>query len=208
MGNTGLIAREVCCHGRPCSPQPRQAAQHRAKALRSRVRYRDTGGHGIEAAQPAAKSPRPSKAARAPRHRAGHSSPCQATMWSGARKLKPLTSPFMHAHFGGYFSFIQGSAGPKCGAMSLIPLSLWMPRCPLRRPACCWYWPPWAGYGVPPSHPAGNRDSHQYASMAAIASAGLLLWLAYGLIPRLWGAVEADALMLISSGTVAGCRCP
>ncbi|ACY31011.1 hypothetical protein [Comamonas thiooxydans] len=81
--------------------------------------------------------------------------------------------------------------------MSLIPLSLWMP---LSVAACVllvlaavgWLW------HTALRIPAGSRDGRNMRSMAAIASAGLLLWLAYGLFKGYGALWQADALMLMA----------
>lgn len=81
--------------------------------------------------------------------------------------------------------------------MSLIPLSLWLP---LSLGACVllvlaamgWLWR--AALRIP----AGSRDGRNMRSMAAIASSGLLLWLAYGLFTAYGALWQADALMLMA----------
>ena len=91
--------------------------------------------------------------------------------------------------------------GLKCGAMSMIPLSLWLP---LSVAACVllvlaamgWLWR--AALRIP----AGSRDGRNMRTMASIASAGLLLWLGYGLFngyATLW---QADALMLLAQSSL------
>ena len=85
--------------------------------------------------------------------------------------------------------------GLKCGAMSMIPLSLWLP---LSVAACVllvlaamgWLWR--AALRIP----AGSRDGRNMRSMASIASAGLLLWLGYGLVKGYGGVWNADAWLL------------
>ena len=79
--------------------------------------------------------------------------------------------------------------------MSLIPLSLWLPL----SITCCvllvlvaigWLWR--AALKVP----ANGRDGKPMRIMAALATAGLLLWLGYGLVKgygRVW---NADAWLL------------
>lgn len=81
--------------------------------------------------------------------------------------------------------------------MSLIPLSLWLP---LSLGACVllvlaamgWLWR--AALRIP----AASRDGRNMRSMAAVASAGLLLWLAYGLFTAYGALWQADALMLMA----------
>ena len=83
----------------------------------------------------------------------------------------------------------------KCRAMSLIPLSLWLPL----SIACCvllvlvaigWLWR--AAMKVP----AGGRDGKPMRIMAALATAGLLLCLGYGLVKGYGGVWNADAWLL------------
>jgi hypothetical protein len=101
----------------------------------------------------------------------------------------------------GIFFFIQGSTGLKCGAMSLIPLSLWLP---LSVAACVllvlaamgWLWR--SALRVP----AGSRDGRNMRNMATIASAGLLLWLAYGLFKGYGVLWQADALLLMAQASL------
>ena len=85
--------------------------------------------------------------------------------------------------------------------MSLIPLSLWLP---LSLCACVllvlsamgWLWR--AALRVP----AGSRDGRNMRSMASIASAGLLLWLGYGLFKGYATLWQADALMLLAQSSL------
>ena len=78
--------------------------------------------------------------------------------------------------------------------MSLIPLSLWLP---LSLGACVllvlssigWLW------RAALRTPASSRDGRNMRTMASIASAGLLLWLGYGLLTSYRTLWQADALM-------------
>ena len=79
--------------------------------------------------------------------------------------------------------------------MSLIPLSLWLPL----SITCCvllvlvavgWLWR--AALKVP----ASGRDGKPMRIMAALATAGLLLWLGYGLVKGYAGVWNADAWLL------------
>lgn len=101
----------------------------------------------------------------------------------------------------GIFFSSSGPAGLKCGAMSLIPLSLWLP---LSVAACVllvlaamgWLWR--SALRVP----AGSRDGRNMRNMATIASAGLLLWLAYGLFKGYGALWQADALLLMTQASL------
>ena len=83
--------------------------------------------------------------------------------------------------------------------MSLIPLSLWLP---LSVAACVllvlsamgWLW------RAALRTPAGSRDGRNMRTMASIASAGMLLWLGYGLLTSYRTLWQADALMLMAQG--------
>jgi hypothetical protein len=85
--------------------------------------------------------------------------------------------------------------------MSLIPLSLWLP---LSVAACVllvlaamgWLWR--SALRVP----AGSRDGRNMRNMATIASAGLLLWLAYGLFKGYGALWQADALLLMAQASL------
>ena len=124
-------------------------------------------------------------------------SPYRAHMRSGAL---PEPLPCIPTSVGICLPGLQATA-LKCRAMSLIPLSLWLP---LSLCACVllvlsamgWLWR--AALRVP----AGSRDGRNMRSMAAIASAGLLLWLAYGLFKGYGGALwQADALLLMAQAS-------
>lgn len=101
----------------------------------------------------------------------------------------------------GIFFSSAGPAGLKCGAMSLIPLSLWLP---LSVAACVllvlaamgWLWR--SALRIP----AGSRDGRNMRNMATIASAGLLLWLAYGLFKGYGALWQADALLLMAQASL------
>lgn len=81
--------------------------------------------------------------------------------------------------------------------MSLIPLTLWLP---LSLCACVllvlsaigWLW------RAALRTPAGSRDGRNMRTMASIASAGMLLWLGYGLLTSYRTLWQADALMLMA----------
>lgn len=92
-------------------------------------------------------------------------------------------------------------SGLKCRAMSMIPFSLWLPlsvgACVLLvLAAVAWLWR--RALRIPAAH----RDGRAARNMAALATAGLLLWLTYGLFKgyaTLWG---ADALMLLAQSSL------
>ncbi|MEG2048490.1 MAG: hypothetical protein RR100_16685 [Comamonas sp.] len=85
--------------------------------------------------------------------------------------------------------------------MSMIPLSLWLP---LSVAACVllvlaamgWLWR--AALRIP----ASSRDGRNMRTMASIASAGLLLWLGYGLFKGYATLWQADALMLLAQSSL------
>lgn len=85
--------------------------------------------------------------------------------------------------------------------MSMIPLSLWLP---LSVAACVllvlaamgWLWR--AALRIP----AASRDGRNMRSMASIASAGLLLWLGYGLFKGYATLWQSDALMLMAQSSL------
>ena len=92
-------------------------------------------------------------------------------------------------------------SGLKCRAMSMIPFPLWLPlsvgACVLLvLAAVAWLWRRALRIS------AAHRDGRAARNMAALATAGLLLWLAYGLFKgyaTLWG---ADALMLLAQSSL------
>lgn len=92
-------------------------------------------------------------------------------------------------------------SGIKCRAMSMIPLSLWLP---LSVAACVllvlaavgWLWR--RALRIP----TGSRDGRASRSMAAFATAGLLLWLGYGLLKGYGALWRADALLLMAQASL------
>lgn len=85
--------------------------------------------------------------------------------------------------------------------MSFIPLSLWLPlsicACVLLvLTAIGWLWR--AARRVP----AGSRDGRHMRAMAAAASAGLLLWLVYGVFKGYGALWQADALLLMAQASL------
>ena len=89
----------------------------------------------------------------------------------------------------------------KCRAMSLIPVSLWLPL----SLACCvllvlaaigWLWR--AALRIP----AGSKDARPVRVMAMLASTGLLLWLGYGLFKGYGGLWAADAWLLTAQSSL------
>ena len=88
-------------------------------------------------------------------------------------------------------------SGLKCRAMSMIPFSLWLPlsvgACVLLvLAAVAWLWRRALRIS------AAHRDGRAARNMAALATAGLLLWLAYGLFKGYGALWQADALMLMA----------
>lgn len=88
-------------------------------------------------------------------------------------------------------------SGLKCRAMSMIPFSLWLP---LSVGACVLLvlaavaWLLRRALRISAAH----RDGRAARNMAALATAGLLLWLAYGLFKGYGALWQADALMLMA----------
>ena len=85
--------------------------------------------------------------------------------------------------------------------MSLIPFSLWLPlsvgACVLLvLAAVAWLWR--RALRIPTAH----RDGRAARNMAALATAGLLLWLAYGLFKGYATLWRADALMLLAQSSL------
>lgn len=85
--------------------------------------------------------------------------------------------------------------------MSLIPLSLWLPlsicACVLLVLAAIgWLWR--AARRIP----ADSRDGRNMRTMAAAASASLLLWLVYGLFKGYGALWQADALLLMAQASL------
>ncbi len=85
--------------------------------------------------------------------------------------------------------------------MSFIPLSLWLPlsicACVLLvLTAIGWLWR--AARHVP----AGSRDGRHMRVMATAASAGLLLWLIYGVFKGYGALWQADALLLMAQASL------
>lgn len=83
----------------------------------------------------------------------------------------------------------------------MIPLSLWLPLsvavCVLLVLAAMgWLWR--AALRLP----ADSRDGRHMRAMAAAASAGLLLWLVYGLFKGYGAVWHADALLLMAQSSL------
>jgi asparagine N-glycosylation enzyme membrane subunit Stt3 len=89
----------------------------------------------------------------------------------------------------------------KCRTMSMIPLSLWLPlsvgACVLLVLAAVgWLWR--RALRIP----LDSRDGRASRSMATVATAGLLLWLGYGLLKGYGALWRADALLLMAQSSL------